>query len=74
MTEEESDYIAVTSTLRFPPCHMANLPKCTTITIVSDTQTEALETFNVTLSGVLFPGIVLSPSEAVIVITDETGK
>ena len=53
---------------------MANLPECMTITIVSDTQTEALETFNVTLSGVLHPGIVLSPSEALIVITDEAGK
>ena len=72
--EEGSDYIAVTSTLMFPVCHMANIPKCTTITIVSDTQTEAIKTFNVTLSGVLYSGIVLYPSEAVIVITDEAGK
>ena len=74
MTEEESDYIAVTSPLMFPQCHMANYTNCMTITIVSNTQTEALETFNVTLSGVEFPGIVLSPSEALIVITDEAGE
>ena len=74
MTEEESDYIAVTSTLMFPQCHMANTPECRTITIVSDTQTESLETFNVTLSGVLYHGIVLNHSEAIIVITDEAGK
>ena len=64
----------MTSTLMFPVCHMANLPECMTVTIVSDTQTEALETFSATLSGVLHPGIVLNPAEAVIVITDEAGK